>query len=163
MDFETGLGLAGFLLANFAAASSGGFFRPGEWYERLEKPWWRPPNWLFAPAWAVLYLTIAISGWLVWREAGFAGAALPLAIYAVQLVLNAAWSAVFFGLKRIDLAFGELVLLWLSIVATIAAFATVHAGAAWLLVPYLAWVTFAGVLNYAIWRRNPPTGVGARA
>jgi tryptophan-rich sensory protein len=163
MDLASGLGLAGFIAVNLAAAMTGRFFRPGEWYERLAKPWWRPPNWLFPPAWAVLYLTIAVSGWLVWREAGFAGAAVPLAVYAVQLVVNAAWSAVFFGLRRIDLAFANLVLLWLSIAATIAAFHPVHAGAAWLLVPYLAWVTFAGALNFAILRLNPAGGVGARA
>jgi benzodiazapine receptor len=163
MDLASGLGLAGFVAVNLAAAMSGHFFRPGEWYERLAKPWWRPPNWLFPPAWAVLYLTIAVSGWLVWREAGFAGAALPLAIYAVQLVLNATWSGVFFGLRRIDLALANLVLLWLSIAATIAAFHPVHAGADWLLVPYLAWVTFAGALNLAILRLNPSAGLGARA
>jgi tryptophan-rich sensory protein len=162
MDFQSGLGLAGFVLANFAVATSGGFFRPGDWYERLAKPRWRPPNWLFAPAWAVLYVTIAVSGWLVWREAGFAGAGLALAVYGVQLLLNAAWSAIFFGMRRIDLAFGELVLLWLSIAATIALFHPIHPGAAWLLVPYLCWVTFAGALNFAILRRNPRGGV-ARA
>ncbi len=162
MDWQSGLGLAGFVLANFAVATSGGFFRPGDWYERLAKPPWRPPNWLFAPAWAVLYVTIAVAGWLVWREAGFAGAGLALTIYGVQLVLNAAWSAIFFGMRRIDLAFGELVLLWLSIAATIAAFHPIYPGAAWLLVPYLCWVTFAGALNFAILRRNPARGVDVR-
>ena len=102
---------------------------------RLATPPWRPPNWLFGPAWAVLYLTIATSGWLVWRTAGLAGAALPLAIYLMQLVLNAAWTPIFFGLHRPDLAFVEIVVLWLSIVATMAAFHPVNAAAAWLLLP----------------------------
>jgi benzodiazapine receptor len=124
------------------------------WYERLAKPYWRPPNWLFPPAWAVLYLTIGFSGWLVWRTSGFAGAALPLAIYLVQLVLNAAWSPIFFGLRRPDLASFEIIMLWLSIVVTIAAFHSVNAAAAWLLLPYLAWVTFAAALNFAVWRLN---------
>ena len=101
------------------------------------------------PAWAVLYLTIAVSGWLVWRKVGFAGAVLPLAIYLVQFVLNAAWSPIFFGLRRPDLAFIEIIMLWMSIVATIAAFHPVNATAAWLLLPYLAWVTFAAALNFA--------------
>jgi tryptophan-rich sensory protein len=99
---------------------TGAFFRPGEWYERLKKPSWRPPNRLFAPVWTVLYVMIAVSGWLVWREFGFAGAVLPLAVYALQLVLNAAWTPLFFGLHRPDLAFVDIVLVWLSIVATMA-------------------------------------------
>ena len=154
MDMSATLGLLGFIGACFAVSTTGAVFRPGEWYERLRKPWWRPPNWLFAPAWAVLYLCIAVSGWLVWREAGFAGAAVPLGIYAVQLALNAAWSAIFFGMRRPDLAFAEIVALWLSIAATMAAFAPVHAGAAWLLAPYLCWVGFAGALNFTVWRMN---------
>ena len=84
--------LLAFVAACFLAAIPGAVFRPGGWYERLVKPRWRAPNWLFAPIWTVLYLTIAISGWLVWREAGIAGAALPLAIFALQLVLNVAWT-----------------------------------------------------------------------
>ena len=92
--------LIGFIGACLLAARIGARYRPGDWYERLAKPRWRPPNWLFPPAWAVLYLTIAVSGWLVWRTSGFGGAALPLAIYLVQLVLNAAWSPIFFGRRR---------------------------------------------------------------
>jgi benzodiazapine receptor len=129
-------------------------FRPGNWYEQLRKPAWRPPNWVFPPAWTFLYLTIAVSGWLVWRTSGFAGAAFPFAIYLVQLILNASWSPIFFGMGRPDLAFIEVVMLWLSIIATIAAFHRVNAVAAWLLLPYLAWVTFAAALNLAIWRLN---------
>jgi tryptophan-rich sensory protein len=151
------LGLAGFIVACFLAAMTGAFFRPGEWYERLKKPSWRPPNRLFAPVWTVLYVMIAVSGWLVWREFGFAGAVLPLAVYALQLVLNAAWTPLFFGLHRPDLAFVDIVLVWLSIVATIALFLPLHVGAALLLVPYLAWVTFATALNFAIWRLNSST------
>jgi tryptophan-rich sensory protein len=98
---------------------------------------------------------IAVSGWLVWREEGFAGAVLPLAVYALQLVLNAAWTPLFFGLHRPDLGFVDIVLVWLSIVATIALFMPIHVGAVLLLVPYLAWVTFATVLNFAVWRLNP--------
>jgi tryptophan-rich sensory protein len=122
----------------------------------LKKPAWRPPNWLFAPVWTVLYLMIALAGWLIWREAGFAGAGLALAAYALQLVVNAVWTPLFFGLRRPDLGFVDIVLLWLSIVATIALFAPIDVVAAALLVPYLAWVTFAGALNFALWRLNPP-------
>ena len=154
MDITGFLALAGFLAACVAAASSGALFRPGAWYEGLAKPPWRPPNWAFAPAWTVLYVTIAVAGWLVWREAGFGRGGPALGIYAVQLLLNALWSALFFGLRRPDIAFAEVVALWLSILATILAFHPLHAGAAWLLVPYLCWVTFAAALNFSIWRLN---------
>ena len=148
------LGLLPFLGACFAAALSGAVFRPGDWYEHLAKPHWRPPNWLFGPAWTVLYICIAVSGWMVWRRAGLSGASGAFAIYGVQLLLNAGWSACSLGLRRLDLAFGELVLLWLSIVATIVAFAPISAAAAMLLLPYLAWVTFAGALNFTLWHMN---------
>jgi translocator protein len=155
------LALAGFAAACFAAAMSGGIFRPGEWYESIAKPSWRPPNWLFGPAWLVLFCLIAVAAWRVWRIAGFDGASLAMAIFFVQLVLNAAWSAFFFGLRRPDWAFYNLVALWLSIAAMIAAYAPIDQTAAWMMVPYLAWVTFAGVLNRTIWRMNPAlTGNG---
>ena len=146
--------LVGFVGACFLAAVTGAMFPPGDWYERLAKPSWRPPNWLFAPTWTVIYLTIAVSGWMVWRKSGFAGAALPLAIYLLQLVLNAAWTPIFFGLRRPALAFFEIIMLWLSIVATIATFHSHSVAAAWLLLPYLAWVMFAAALNFTIWRLN---------
>lgn len=134
------------------AAASGGIFRAGAWYEALAKPWWRPPSWLFGPAWSVLYFTIAVSGWMVWRRAGFAPG--PFGIYFLSLCINAAWSALFFGLRRMDLAFLDVLLLWLSIAATIAAFYPIDRRAALLLLPYLGWVTFASVLNFTIWRMN---------
>ena len=148
------IGLGCFIAASFLAALTGAWFRPGEWYEHLRKPSWRPPNRVFAPVWTILYVMIAVAGWLVWREAGLAGAGLPLAIYALQLVFNAAWTPLFFGLHRPDLGFIDIVLVWVSIVATIVLFYPVHMGAALLLVPYLAWVTFAAALNFAIWRLN---------
>jgi translocator protein len=110
--------------------------------------------------WTILYVMIAVSGWLVWREAGFAGAALPLALYAIQLVFNAAWTPLFFGLHRPDLGLVDIVLLWLSIAATIVLFMPIHVAAASLLAPYLAWVTFAAALNFAIWRLNPSSAHG---
>lgn len=140
--------------ASFAAASAGAMFRPGPWYHRIDKPRWRPPDWLFAPVWTLLYAMIALSGWLVWREKGLADAAVPLTVYAIQLVLNAAWSPIFFGLRRPGLAAIEIALLWASIVATILVFHPVSPAAAALLAPYLAWVSFAAALNLSIWRRN---------
>ena len=134
------------------AAAVGSRFRPGEWYERLRKPSWRPPNWLFAPVWSALYLMMAFAAWLVW---GKAAGAVPLALWLGQLVLNAAWSPAFFGLRRPDLGLIVIAALWLAIASTVAAFAAVSATAAWLMVPYLVWVSFATALNFAIWRLNP--------
>jgi tryptophan-rich sensory protein len=155
MEISSVLVLLGFIAACLLAALTGAVFRPGDWYERLIKPSWRPPNQLFAPVWSVLYLMIAISGWLIWRQAGFVGTTPPLAIYALQLVLNAAWTPLVFGLHRIDLGFFDIVLVWLSIVATIVLFYPIHLVAAMLLLPYLAWITFAAALNFALWRLNP--------
>ncbi len=146
--------LAGFIAAVLLVASSGAVFKPGDWYLRLAKPRWTPPGWLFGPAWAVLYIMIAVSGWMVWQVAGFAGAAGAFAIYAVQLLLNASWSAVFFGLRRMDLAFAVLVALWLAIAANAIAFAGFSQEAALMLLPYLCWVTFAGALNLRVWQMN---------
>jgi len=155
MNASSLLILAAFIIASAGAAATGAMYRPGEWYRQLDKPSWRPPDWLFAPLWTALYAMIALSGWLVWRQAGFAGAALPLTVYAIQLILNALWTPIFFGLRRTDLALIEIVMVWASIVATIVLFHPVSPPAAWLLVPYLAWVSFASALNFSIWRRNP--------
>lgn len=148
------LGLAGFVLLVVAVASTGAVFKPGAWYESLDKPGWTPPNWLFPVAWTLLYLAIAVAGWLVWREVGLGGAAPGFALYFLQLLLNAAWSWLFFGLRRMDLALVDVTLLWLAIAATVVLFRPAHAAAAYLLLPYLVWVSYAAALNLAIWRRN---------
>ena len=145
------LPLGGFLLACFVAASSGAVFGPGEWYARLRKPSWNPPNWLFAPAWTVLYVLMAVAAWLVWVRVGFGPA---IWLWVAQLLLNGAWSWLFFGRRRPDLAFYELVAMWLAIVATTIAFGAVRTDAALLMLPYIAWVSFAGVLNLTLWRLN---------
>jgi tryptophan-rich sensory protein len=147
-------GLAGFVLLVIAVAGAGAYFKPGAWYAALDKPPWTPPNWLFPVAWTLIYATIAVAGWMVWRAAGFSGAKPALVLFCLQLVLNAAWSWLFFGLHRMDLAFADIGLLWLAIAATIVAFHAVRPGAAYLMVPYLLWVTFAAALNYAVWQMN---------
>jgi tryptophan-rich sensory protein len=149
--------LLAFLAASFAAASSGALFRPGAWYEALRKPSWTPPNWAFPVVWSILYVTIALSGWLVWSAAG-ATAWPALALFAAQLVLNAGWSALFFGARRLDWAMAEVAALWASIAAVIAAFAPHSQAAALLLAPYLAWVTVAAFLNYRLLRLNGARG-----
>ena len=155
MSMEDVPALLVFVLACAAAATPGIVFRPGAWYRALAKPSWCPPDRLFGPVWLVLYLSLAVSGWLVWRRAGLDGAAPALAIYVTQLALNGLWSTMFFGLRRPDLAFAEIVVLWLSVLATIAAFHPIDAAAAWILVPYAAWVSFAVMLNFSVWRLNP--------
>jgi tryptophan-rich sensory protein len=128
----------------------------GAEYAALATPAWAPPGWLFGPVWTVLYVLIAVSGWLVWR-AGAAGRGRvgpALAAYAGQLVLNAAWTPLFFGAGEYGLAFAEIVLLWVAIGVTWWLFRRHSRPAAWLLVPYWAWVTFAAALNFAVWRLN---------
>ncbi|WPZ36802.1 TspO/MBR family protein [Thalassobaculum sp. OXR-137] len=149
-----------FIAACTAAALTGVFFKPGQWYENLAKPPWRPPNWLFGPAWTILYAMIAISGWMVWKASSWPAVAPAMAIYGVQLLLNAGWTPLFFGLRRPDLAFYELLLLWASILATTLTFLQISQFAALLLVPYLCWVTFAGALNRSIVLRNPDLARG---
>lgn len=127
---------------------------PGEWYAGLNKPAWNPPGWLFGPVWSALYTMMAVAAWLVWRRGGFAAQRRPLGWFLAQLVLNAVWTPLFFGLHRPGVAFAEILLLWLAIAWTIAAFWRVHRTAAWLLAPYLAWVSFAAVLNGTLWRLN---------
>jgi benzodiazapine receptor len=148
------LALVGWLALCFGAASLGAIFMPGEWYAALKKPSWNPPSWIFAPVWTALYTMMAVAAWLVWKCGGFAAQRRPLALFLTQLVLNATWTPLFFGLHRPGIAFVEIVLLWLAIAATVAAFRPVRRVAAWLLAPYLVWVSFATMLNLALWRLN---------
>lgn len=146
-----GWSLAGFFLLTFAVAGVAAQFEPGLWYEGVRKPAFTPPDWVFAPAWTLLYAAMAVAGWLVWRIAGWGAA---LALWGAQLALNGAWSWLFFGLHKPGLALAEILVLWLAIAATIAAFLRVRRAAALLLMPYLAWVSFAALLNGAIWQLN---------
>ena len=148
------VGLLVWILVSFVPAAVGGRFLPGEWYRALDKPAWTPPGWVFGPAWTLLYLSMGVAAWLVWRERLGQRALLPLALFGAQLVLNGLWSWLFFGLRRPDLALADIVALWLAIAATIVAFWGVRPVAGALLLPYLAWVTFATALNADIWRRN---------
>jgi benzodiazapine receptor len=148
------LGLIGWLLLCFAAAALGGLFPPGEWYAQLAKPAWNPPNWIFGPVWTALYTMMAVAAWLVWRQQGFRAQIRPLGLFLLQLALNAAWSPIFFGLKSPALAFVVIVLLWLTILATTYAFWCAHRVSGALMLPYLAWVTFAATLNFTLWRLN---------
>ncbi len=140
-----GAGLVGSL---FTARSVGG------WYLALDKPAWTPPSAVFGPVWSLLYLLMGIAAWLVWRRGGFGAHPLALTLFACQLVLNAVWSFLFFGLRLPGAAFVEIVVLWALILATLIACWRAVPVAGLLLVPYLLWVSFASALNFAIWRLN---------
>ncbi|BCL13571.1 putative TspO/MBR-related protein precursor [Micromonospora sagamiensis] len=120
-------------------------------YANLRQPAWAPPSWLFGPVWSLLYAMIAVAGWLVWRRVGFGPA---LAAWTAQLVLNAAWTPIFFGAGRYGLAFADIVALWLLTGLTVVLFRRVSRPATLLMLPYWAWVTFAACLNGAIWQLN---------
>lgn len=150
------LALLGFVAVNVVAAMSGAVFRPGAWYETLDRPSWRPPNWAFPVVWTLLYALISVAGWLAWRTAGgLAAAPVAFGLYFGQLALNAAWSYFFFGRKRVDLALVEMAFLWLAIAANAVAFYAILPAAGLLLAPYLLWVSVAFALNLSILRRNP--------
>ena len=144
--------LAGFVIITFCAPLAGILSPPGKWYASLAKPEWNPPSWIFGPVWTTLYLMMAVAAWIVWKRDGWRK---PLWLYFVQLVLNAAWTPLFFGMHEIGWAFAEIVLLWFAILITLRAFHGVSKPAAWLLLPYLAWVSFAAFLNFTLWRMNP--------
>jgi tryptophan-rich sensory protein len=148
------LALLLWILLCFTAAAGGGFVMTGDWYAMLSKPTWNPPSWVFGPVWTLLYIMMGVSAWLVWKEGGFAQQRKPLTLFLVQLVLNAIWTPLFFGAHELGIAFAEILLLWLAILATILAFRRVSTTAAWLLVPYLLWVSFASVLNATLWCMN---------
>jgi benzodiazapine receptor len=151
------VGLIVAVVAVFAAAAVGGAATSssvGTWYAALQKPSFNPPSWVFGPVWTVLYAMMAVAVWLIWLKRGFADAQLPLAFFGLQLALNMAWSILFFGMRNPGLAFADIVLLWLAIVATLVAFWRISPAPGILLLPYLAWVSFASVLNYSLWTLN---------
>jgi len=148
------LGTIAWLFVPFLAALAGAQISASDDYVQLVQPSWAPPGWLFGPVWTCLYLLMGISAAMLWRRVGFKGAGFALGLFLVQLILNALWSWIFFGLQQRGWAFIEILVLWAFILATIIAFWKRHRVAGALLMPYLAWVTFALVLNFAIWRMN---------
>lgn len=149
--FQQALVLLGFIVLTFLAPLAGAFTPPGAWYQTLNKPSWNPPPWIFGPVWTLLYLGMAVAAWLVWKRGGQGQA---LRLYVVQLALNAAWTPVFFGAHQLGAAFIVIVCMWIAIFLTQRAFQAVSRPAGLLLLPYLAWVSFASVLNFTLWRLN---------
>lgn len=146
-----------FVVASFTAAAIGGaatVTSVGTWYRGLTKPAWNPPDWLFGPVWTLLYVMMAVAVWRAWRGSEVTAARQTLAWFGAQLALNALWSVLFFGLRRPDLAFIEVLVLWAVLVGLLRRFWRIDriAGALW--APYVAWVSFASVLNGTVWWLN---------
>ncbi len=141
--------LAGFIGSIFTTSSI------PTWYASLNKPSFNPPNWVFAPVWTVLYLLMGIALYLIWRK-GLSDKNVKIAfmVFVFQLVLNSLWSFLFFGLESPFAAFIEIIILWIAILVSIILFFRISWIAGVLLIPYILWVSFASVLNFAIWRLN---------
>ncbi|MBY0450112.1 MAG: tryptophan-rich sensory protein [Cyanobacteria bacterium] len=152
------LGLVLFISLSFLVGLSGKFATQPAltyWYPSLMKPDWTPPGWLFGPAWTVLYILMSVSAWLIWRKDGFTEADKPAwTLYFSQLLLNGAWSFIFFGAHQIALALLDISLLWLCLIATGVAFWQRNLLSGILLLPYIGWVFFAALVNGAIWFLN---------
>lgn len=151
------LGLLGWLAISFVASGIGAFasIRAASFYGQLTQPAWAPPSSVFGPVWTVLFALMGIAAWLVWRQGGFRVHRSALALFLLQLGVNTLWSWLFFAWHRGDLAFADIVLLWLLIAATLVAFWRVRPLAGALLIPYLLWVSFAAALNFSMWQLNP--------
>lgn len=151
------LGLAGWLLLAFIVAALGAVasVHTVSFYGGLDQPGWAPPAWLFGPVWGVLYFLMGVAAWLVWRRGGWSNAPVALSLFIVQMALNLLWSWLFFAWHQGALAFADIVVLWLTIVATMIAFWRQRPLASALLLPYLAWVSFAAALCFTVWRMNP--------
>jgi benzodiazapine receptor len=124
------------------------------WYSNLTRPAWTPPSWVFGPVWSILYTLMAIALILVIVNRADRDIAIPVILFIIQLVLNAGWVGIFFGLHQIGFAFLEILFLWMAILLTVIAFWNVTPLSAVLLLPYLFWVTFAAILNFSLWRLN---------
>jgi tryptophan-rich sensory protein len=153
--------LALFLVVALGVGALGALFSPrfsasaAEWYAALVKPGWLPPQKWFVPVWTALYVLMAIAGWIIWRERYHRGRAAAITAFCIQLVLNALWAPMFFGMKNIDAGLFDIVALWLAVGWTMREFARVAPGAALIFVPYFLWVTFAAAINLAVWKLNP--------
>jgi tryptophan-rich sensory protein len=152
-----GLGFVVLLFVCFAVAGAGaGVTTPSiaGWYASLSKPTWTPPNWLFGPVWTLLYLSMAVAAWLVWLRTDRKNVVVPLGLFGIQLFLNGLWSWLFFGYHHPGAAFIDVVALWVTIAVVALVFWRFSVPAGLLFLPYLAWVSYAAALNFAIWRLN---------
>lgn len=144
------LGLVLWICVSFLPSATAIFVRPGGWYESLAKPGWTPPSWVFGPVWTLLYLLMGIAAWRVWVRHGFAGARTALVLFLVHLLFNAAWTWLFFGMRLLTVSAVEILLLWIMIAVLLVLFWRHDRVAGVLLVPYLAWVSYASTLSIGI-------------
>ncbi len=150
-------GIVAIAIPLLVGGASGFFTITGvdSWYQTINKPSWNPPNWVFGPVWTTLYIMMGIALFLVWKEdTSEELKKIAIALFSVQLILNFFWSFIFFNLQQPGWALVEIIAMWFFILLTIFAFAQVNKTAAWLLVPYISWVSFATILNYTIWQLN---------
>lgn len=156
MSINNAFKLALSIIVSELAGIAGSFFTASAiptWYAGIAKPAFAPPNWIFAPVWTTLFALMGVASFLIWKR-GFEkkNVKIALGIFLGQLILNVFWSIIFFGLRNPGAAFAELLILWIAILATIISFYKISRPAAWLLLPYIVWVSFAGCLNYSIWQ-----------
>lgn len=155
MNQNKWLVLAGFMLLCLAVGGLGGWITAQSvirWYPTLNKPEWNPPSWVFGPVWTALYVMMAVAAWLVWQKPAATRTAMIL--FFIQLALNSLWSFLFFGARSPGLALIDILALWLALALAVHAFFKHSSNAGLLLLPYLAWVSFAAFLNFSIWRLN---------
>ena len=146
--------LAVSLLICFIPSFIGVYFKPGDWYMEILKPEWTPPGWIFGPVWTMLYISMGIALWLVWESRGKTNIKLPLIAFSIQLILNALWSWIFFGVHNLFVSVIEILFLLTMIIGTIYLFMKIKKVAGLILIPYALWVSFASYLNYTIWTLN---------
>jgi benzodiazapine receptor len=150
-----------FLILTLGAGVVGALFSPAfsasaaHWYAAVMKPDWVPPQNWFPPVWIALYVLMAVAAWIIWRERYHRGRSVAITAYFIQLLINALWSPLFFGLKNIDAGLFCIVALWLAVGWTMREFARVKSAAALILLPYSMWVTFVTAINLAVWKLNP--------
>ncbi|MFO7962592.1 MAG: TspO/MBR family protein [Desulfobacterales bacterium] len=147
-------GLAVWIALCLATGWAGSLVTDPRWYERLVQPSWSPPAYVFGPVWTLLYILMGAAAWLVWKEYGFSKAGGVLMLFLVHLLLNAGWSYLFFGMRAMGAALAELIVLWGMILAIVIGFGRKRRLAGVLMIPYLAWVAYAGLLNFSLWRLN---------
>jgi translocator protein len=147
------------IIIPLAVGATSGFFTAsgvGSWYQTINKPSWNPPSWIFGPVWTTLYVMMGIALFLIWKsDAPDTQKRTAMLLFAVQMVLNFFWSFIFFKQHQMGWALVEIIAMWVMILLTIFSFAPISKTAAWLLVPYISWVSFATILNYTLWKMNP--------
>ena len=154
MNYHETIGAIGWVAFTLFAAWLATWLLPDEWYKELSKPGWNPPDKIYVPVWMALYLLMGVAAWLVWKNGGMLGRAIPLGLFTIQLVLQVAWSWLLFGRHRIGQALIDLLVLWIALLVTLILFWGVLPLAGILMIPALVWVSFASALTWVVWQKN---------